>query len=285
VYDGIGSVQPITKTELDGFPVQAEIPKNLERRLNYDRAAKNLTLKGNMSVKERDKLLKLSKETPYQDAVNRLFSTQPYREWSDPHTIRDGEGVIHSGNSLRGADAAAGHWVAMMAGILRGQKSISKGSLWIAGFATVQNDKYLEATEYSVSFRSALNEAEVLETINKCTRWEKQYDELPAKIRQLSEKNIRRKHPEIESALVSIRPHVEGRVSDKADELMAGGDDALEYAAREHGLMMAVIAKSLSPGFTVAAVQLRNRIANLKPDMGLKTKRAEKSGRKKGGNK
>jgi len=86
------------------------------------------------------------------------------------------------------------------------------------------------------------------------------------------------------SAVASIRPYVEDKVSARASELVAGGEDAWEQAASEYSPMMAAIAKSLSPGFTTAAVQRRKQIASVKPNMLPESKTARKSGRKKGGN-
>ena len=85
--------------------------------------------------------------------------------------------------------------------------------------------------------------------------------------------------------VASIRPHVEGRVSENVSELIAGGDDAWEQAAGEYGPMMAAIAKSLSPGFTTFAIERRRQIAGVKPNMRPKSKTAKKSSREKGGGK
>ena len=49
--------------------------------------------------------------------------------------------------------------------------------------------------------------------------------------------------------------------------------------------MMAVVAQSLSPGFTVAAVQRRKQIAGVLPDMRPKAAPTDKPSRKKGGKK
>ena len=59
----------------------------------------------------------------------------------------------------------------------------------------------------------------------------------------------------------AIRPHVENSVSANAGELLSGADDAWEHAARQYHPMMAIIARSLSPGFTTAAVRWRQQIA------------------------
>jgi hypothetical protein len=99
------------------------------------------------------------------------------------------------------------------------------------------------------------------------------------------EKKIGRSKVEGPAFIAAIRPHVEGRVAANAGELITGGEDAWEQAAREYSPMMAAIAKSLSPGYSTAAVEKRKQIADLKPDMGPDTKASKRSGRKKGGDK
>jgi hypothetical protein len=97
------------------------------------------------------------------------------------------------------------------------------------------------------------------------------------------EKPNSRKHVEIPSALNAIRPHVEGRASARATDLLGGDESAWEQAASEYRPMMKVIARSLSPGFTTAAVERRRRIASAVPDMRPNTGRAKKPKRRKGG--
>jgi CRISPR type I-E-associated protein CasA/Cse1 len=99
----------------------------------------------------------------------------------------------------------------------------------------------------------------------------------------LLEKRIGRSEVEGAATIAAIRPHVEGRVSAKAGELIAGTDQAWQRAAQEYRPMMEVIAKSVSPGFTSEAVRRRQQIASVAPDMRPKTDTAEKSDRKKGG--
>ncbi|MCX6036542.1 MAG: hypothetical protein NTW99_01360, partial [Chloroflexi bacterium] len=98
-------------------------------------------------------------------------------------------------------------------------------------------------------------------------------------------KKIGRSKVEGSALIAAIRPQVENEVSAQAGALISGGEDAWEQAAREYRPMMAAIAKSLSPGYTTAAVERRKQIANVKPNMGPNTKASKKSGRKKGGDK
>jgi len=92
---------------------------------------------------------------------------------------------------------------------------------------------------------------------------------------------------EAEGAAVAatIRPHIEGRISAKAGELIVGTEETWEQAAREYRPIMKMIARSLSPGVTTAAVERRREIASMLPDMRRKAEGAEKPRKKKGGSK
>lgn len=85
--------------------------------------------------------------------------------------------------------------------------------------------------------------------------------------------------------VAAIRPHVEDKVSSRIGELLAGGDEVWQEAAAEYQPMVKMIAKSLSPGFTTAALKRRRYIEGIMPDMCPRTKTTKKSGRKKGGGK
>ncbi len=204
------------------------------------------------------------------------------RLWIDPHVVRNsGNDVVKPDNALC-PSAAANQWAKIMDGILHEQKADGKRRLWVVGFATVQNDKYLEAMEYEISFPCALGGQKAQEHIAKIESWLKEGSNL---VRKMGSKASSRKHVAIPPMVASIRHHVEGRVSAKAGELVVGGDDAWEQAASEYSPMMAAVAKSLAPGFTSATVQRRKQIASVKPNMQSNTKATTKSGRKKGGDK
>ena len=65
---------------------------------------------------------------------------------------------------------------------------------------------------------------------------------------------IERSESEGSRLIAAIRPHVEAKVSEKAAELISGGEDAWEQASREYAPMMSAVAQSLSPGVTTAAL-------------------------------
>jgi hypothetical protein len=214
------------------------------------------------------------------------------RNWLDPHVIymSDKKGKKSSlppGNALGSSDAASSQWAKIMAGILDGKKADGKGRLWVVGFATVQNDKYLEAMEYEIPFSCTLEDHKVQEHIETIERWQKEGKSLEDRLRKIV-REIRKPRKEdariAVSAIASVRPQVEAEVSLKLGELIEGGDDAWKLAASEYSPMMAAISKSLSPGFTSAMVQRRKQIASIKPNMWQQTTTAKKP-RKKGGDK
>jgi hypothetical protein len=82
------------------------------------------------------------------------------------------------------------------------------------------------------------------------------------------EKRVARSKKAATAAIAAIRPHVEARVSENVGDLLAGKDGAWQEAADEYRPMMKVIARSLAPGFTTAALRRRRDIAGALPDMG-----------------
>jgi len=204
----------------------------------------------------------------------------PGRIWRDPHVIyqqsKKGDVIsLHAADALGAEDAGAGQWARIMAGMIHKNEGIRA---WAVGFSTVQNDKYLEATECFVPLSKSSDQTS--EFIKNIERWQKENSILAHKIPPRNEKTSSQKNIEIRSGLAAIRPHIEGKVSAKIEELIAGGNIAWEEAASEYRPMMEMIAQSLSPGFTTSAVQRRNRIANLLPDMRKKAE-SEKKGEEK----
>ena len=202
--------------------------------------------------------------------------------WHDPHVIYDQNSKgqvtsLHGSDALSTADAAAGRWAKTLAGVVRYNQPPEGTIAWVVGFSTVKNDKYLEATECFFPFPRSTEQIEPF--IERIQQWQRQ--SLDRRCRP-KEKSSSRKHVEIPAALAAIRPHVENTVSASAGELLAGADEAWEHAAREYRPMMQIIAKSLSPGFTTAAVQRRQQIAGVMPDMRQPTQPNDKSSRQKG---
>jgi len=140
----------------------------------------------------------------------------------------------------------------------------------------VQNDKYLEVMEYEIPISLALSDQIIQDSVNNIEHWQKECKNIISKMK--ARETIIHK-----SAVTSIRPHVETRVSASVSDLISSGNDAWERASREYTPMMAAIAKSLSPGFTSNAVQKRIQIASVLPDMRTQTNATKKSHKKGGG--
>ena len=189
------------------------------------------------------------------------------RVWRDPHLVyeaaKDDKATpLQTSDALGASDTAAGHWSRRIAGILRARQPSGDELLWIVGFSTVQNDKYLEASEYVLPRCSVpQQEQELVELLGQ---WEKEGATLGHQVRP---RKSNRTHVEIRPAIDSVRPHVEGKISMRAVELLAEGRVAWGRAAREYSPMMEAIAKSLSPGFTTESLQRRNEIAQAMPNM------------------
>ena len=202
------------------------------------------------------------------------------RLWNDPHTLGEGEEILKPGNALGASDAAAGEWTRTAAGLIAANKAYAQKSMWIVSFATVKNDKYLEATEREVALPNGLDDQQAQEGAEKIEKWQKEGWKLVGKARP---RGTSRKHLEIPPAVAAIRPHVEAKVSEKAAELISGGEGAWEQASREYAPMMSAVAKSLSPGVTTAALRRRRQIEYAKPDMRPKKPANGKTKGKKGG--
>jgi len=213
---------------------------------------------------------------------------EPVRAWCDPHVIygtsSKGEiSSLHARDALGAADAAAGQWAGILAGLLRKGQSANASAWWIVGFSTVQNDKYLEAVECLIlcDIEHAPQEQRE-QCLKNLEQWRKGKADLVKKLRPENEKSGRREHPEITSMLASIGPHVENQVSELTGSLIADGEPAWQEAAKTFRPMMRVAAQSLSPGFTSQAARKRNRIASAIPEI---TPKAKKARRGKGGDK
>lgn len=264
VFAGMGSTQPVTRTELTILPPEVEFPKRFDKKLKYDRAGKCLVLRGNLSTKEKDDLLTLSSDALYHRAVNELYSEQSHREWKDPHVMR----AVVPPNALKATDASAKQWAKVLAGNVENEERAEGTS--IITFATVQNDKYLEATENLIP---RLSESQR----ERFSQWAE--DKLDGEVRRIVRGARKRRKDDVRvatSAVASVRPSVEANVSQRALNLASGDPDAWEKAAREYGPMMAAVAKSLVPGYTTAALWRRQRIESLIPGMRSKSKARRK---------
>ncbi len=199
--------------------------------------------------------------------------------WNDPHVLyfmtkkNDRASVRADDLTVAGKFRMDRPWSRLLSHVAKKGNSTSNGKsapLFIIGFAT---DK---AKNVDVWERTILNLPENLteEIDTACQQWGQAGQQL--------EKKIGRAEQEGKATIASIRPHVETIVSAKAGELLAGGGAAWEKAAEEYRPMMEVIANSLSPGFTTAALKRRRDIANTLPDMKPKSEPVKKPAKKKG---
>jgi len=205
--------------------------------------------------------------------------------WNDPHVIyfTSGKGKdtsLHASDVIVTSDAAAGQWASVTAGVLRQPNS---GIVSCVGFSTDQ-DKYLEAIEFKVASTQLVDRTTT--DVEQIKQWQNEgsglHRNLVRKLQRQNEREKKRKHTEIKPLIDSIRPQVEHNVSAKARDLLAGGDEAWQQAAKEYCPMMDIVAKSVSPGVTVKAVERRRLIASVSPDMRPKAEPGKKSSRKKG---
>jgi len=218
----------------------------------------------------------------------RTDSDGPGRVWADPHVLyaantKGQVTALRSSNALDAPDAAAGQWARTITGILTKKQAGERIRVWVVGFSTVQNDKYLEATEHLLDLPNWADEIEVF--VDKVERWQKECSGLEGRLKRQLGQGTPRKHVEARPAIAAIRAHVEGRVSSNVGELLAGGEAAWAEAAREYSPMMDAIAQSLCPGFTASAVERRKEVASVVPRMGPSAKPTKKPRRKKGGDK
>ncbi len=214
------------------------------------------------------------------------------RVWRDPHVVyeqgrKGGAAPLHARDALGSADAAAGQWAEVMASIFRGERVLDDpgktGSvrLWVVGFATVQNDKYLEAIEHTFPLPGTPDQAEAL--VKLVEQWRSETSSLVRKALPQQKKRGSQKHPELHASIAAIRPHVEGSVSAEMGNLLKGDVSAWEGAALQYHPMMEAVAHSLSPGFTTAAIQRRGQISRTLPDMANKKAPARQAGTRRGG--
>lgn len=155
--------------------------------------------------------------------------------------------------------------------------------LLVVGFAT-NKAKNIDVWERIVDVPLAESISEI--SVTSIKNWQKEGSKLVKKVESIFKGPERKLKPEpnqVTSIVVSLRPQIEHRISAKTNELLTGGEDAWEQAAREYSPMMAAIAKSLSPGYTTAALQRRKQIAEVKPNMRPNTQASKKSAGKKEG--
>ncbi|MDM8006667.1 MAG: type I-E CRISPR-associated protein Cse1/CasA [Phycisphaerae bacterium] len=97
--------------------------------------------------------------------------------------------------------------------------------------------------------------------------WDEEGKKLPARMKAGGSNS---RGVEFTAATGAIRPEVEARVSARISELLTSPEAGWAQAVQEYRRMASVVAKSLAPGFTTRALQCRERIAGVVPQMTVK---------------
>jgi hypothetical protein len=200
------------------------------------------------------------------------------RYWRDPHVIYQASAQdkpLQTSNALGSTDSAAGDWALQLADILATRAAIEPSRLLVVGFSTVQNDKYLEASDWRIPEGTGSKNG--LELAANLKRWGKSVEKLTRRARPRGSK---RKHGEVRAAIDSIVPQVETRIAQRIGDSFA--NEAWDQAAAEYIPMMRTVGKSLFPGFTTRAVQQRTEIAQAVPDPRRNPPKTRKSDIKQG---
>jgi len=190
------------------------------------------------------------------------------RSWCDPHVVYtvSAKGVtspMPTSDALGSSDAAAGYWTAHVAAALKSHGATSGGAVWLVSFATVQNDKYLEAFEYTVPCSYSPDQIQpIQDTIEK---WKKAKQKIVRRASPPREVASPRKHVEMPALIDGIRPDSERRAADRIVGATGSVEQVWAEAANEYRPLIGVIAKSLSPGVTAKAVERRRQISNAIP--------------------
>ena len=206
------------------------------------------------------------------------------RLWHDPHVIYEVEksllnkglkselegGALHAYDALGSKEAACGQWTTIVKDLFCEQPAlvhpihnIKKDIvMWVVGFATVKNNKYLETIDRQYS------NASISKGTNfnlKIEAWQKGASSLGYKLKPKDRSNL--KHPEIQSLVNNFRPGIEAKVEKNLSELMTGKDAAWELAAAEYDPLLKAAADSLAPGFTAGALKRRKQILEARPNI------------------
>ncbi len=185
--------------------------------------------------------------------------------WNDPH-------VLYSNDTPRKRSRAedllaAGYfrmdkpWPRLLTRLMESGKFSHPErhtTISIVGFAT-DKAKYIDVWERNISIPPIPNTEYTIATV---TAWNDAAIKLPGRL------SARAKSVEVKSAVNSIRPHVEHKVSARMKELLSGEEHIMD-ATGEYTPMLRAIAASISPGYRVQQVRRRMRIADTVPTVQL----------------
>ncbi len=198
------------------------------------------------------------------------------RLWRDPHvlyvTSAKGEVTsLHAADAVGSRDAAAWQWTRLVASALV-QPEPSRAALWVVGFATVQNDKYLEATECMLP--ASRTPDDLLAALDRLARWQKEAARLPRALSRSKALGT--------AAAAALRPHAESRAFANLDGLLSGEETVLDGVAAAYDPLLQAAAGALAPGCTTAALLRRRQITSARPDLRPRPAALAKPRRQKG---
>jgi len=150
----------------------------------------------------------------------------------------------------------------------------------VAGFATVQNDKYLEANDWTLALPATREPSD--DADRRLEQWQKAGADLEKKTIALLPRSPQRGYPEVRSSVNSVAQEAQSRAQTDAEALL-DGRMPWDEAALAYRPFMRAVAEALSPGMTACAVERRNRIAVTLPDVSPGRPPARRRRGKKGG--
>jgi hypothetical protein len=211
----------------------------------------------------------------------------PGREWKDPHVLYEqhdskGQLSLYASDALKNSNGAAGQRLRVHAGLLKdfaqqgntGTENLMdciKRNSWVVGFATVQNDKYLEALEWTfagLQTRDELEAAlELLTAVWKSTG--KQAANVgkvfKAAIQRSSGMTPSRKLAEVNALITKIAAEVEHQIAAISEQIANRELDIEQFSQTKFKTMMRSIVGSLVPGQSVDSCITRQQLASVAP--------------------
>lgn len=182
--------------------------------------------------------------------------------WTDPHVLYKEEiprkSFVTQDLTSTGRFKMDRPWTSLFSKIIEtriNQEGDRQQTFLIVGFCS-DKAKYVDVWERRISFTTGQFHEQI-------EQWQKESNRL--------EKRIGRSKSEGKAFITAIRPHIEDRVSAKANEYLERGTEAWQEAAGQYRPFLISISISLNPGISLEAIRLRHDIARVVPNMQLKT--------------
>jgi len=185
--------------------------------------------------------------------------------WNDPHVIAD----VPTRNALDSLDKATRQWSEIICTLLEKQKYEQSQKWLIVGFATVQNDKYLEATGYEILLPE-LTDDQRQNQIGIIKIEQKIKKKALTNLKKTRPASSPRKLDDLNSMFNSVYHHAETSIAARAvlGELIGRTSSLWNQAVSEaYTPMMEAVARSLYPGFTVTELEYRHKVRQLSEEL------------------